>query len=65
MLMHRGWSNYVDSLRDDIWQNHPQIHIVDFNFYDMSVFNKCENSNNVLLAFKGWGNVHPLLKLSP
>lgn len=65
MLMHRGWSNYVDRLRDDIWQNHPQINIVDFNFYDMSVFNKCENSDNVLLAFKGWGNVHPLLKVIP
>ncbi len=32
MLMHRDWSRYVDLLRDDIWKNHPQIHIVDFDF---------------------------------
>lgn len=24
MLMHRGWSRYVDQLRDEIWQNHRQ-----------------------------------------
>lgn len=65
MLMHRGWSNYVDQLRDDIWQNHTQINIVDFDFYDMGIFNKCENSNAVLLAIPGWANVHPLLKVIP
>lgn len=65
MLMHRGWSNYVDRLRDDIWQNHNQINIVDFDFYDMNVFNKCENTDNVLLAIRGWANVHPLLKVIP
>lgn len=65
MLMHRGWSNYVDRLRDDIWQNHSAINIVDFDFYNMNIFNKCENSNNVLLAIKGWANVHPLLKVIP
>ena len=36
LLMHRGWSNYVDRLRDDIWQNHSQINIVDFDFYSMN-----------------------------
>ena len=65
MLMHRGWSNYVDQLRDDIWQNHTQIHIVDFDFYNMSIFNRCENTNDVLLAIQGWANVHPLLKVIP
>ena len=65
MLMHRGWSNYVDQLRDDIWQNHTQIHIVDFDFYSMSIFNRCENTNDVLLAIPGWANVHPLLKVIP
>lgn len=34
MLMRRDWSHYVDLLRDDLWKNHPQIHIVDFDFYD-------------------------------
>lgn len=65
LLMHRGWSHYVDQLRDDLWQHHPQIHIVDFNFYGMDVFNHCENTNDVLLAVPGWANVHPLLKVIP
>ena len=65
MLMRRDWSNYVDRLRDDIWQNHSEIHIVDFEFYSMDVFNRCENSNDVLLAIPGWASVHPLLKVIP
>lgn len=65
LLMHRGWSHYVDGLRDDIWQNHSQIHIVDFDFYSMNVFNRCENSNDMLLAIPGWATVHPLLKVIP
>ena len=65
LLMHRGWSHYVDQLRDDLWQHHPQIHIVDFDFYSMDVFNRCENTNDVLLAIPGWANVHPLLKVIP
>ena len=40
LLMHRGWSHYVDQLRDDLWQNHPKINIVDFEFYSMDVFNR-------------------------
>lgn len=65
LLMHRGWSHYVDRLRDDIWQNHSKIKIVDFDFYSMNIFNRCENSNDVLLAIPGWANVHPLLKVIP
>lgn len=65
MLMRREWSRYVDQLRDELWKNHSQIHIVDFDFYDMNVFNRCENGNDVLLAIPGWANVHPLLKVLP
>lgn len=65
MLMHRGWSGYVDALRDDIWQNHHKIHIVDFDFYNVEVFNRCENSNDLLMAVGKWENVHPLLKIIP
>lgn len=65
LLMHRGWSHYVDQLRDELWQRHPQIHIVDFDFYSMDIFNRCESTNDVLLAIPGWANVHPLLKMIP
>lgn len=65
LLMHRGWSHYVDRLRDDLWKNHPQVEIVDFDFYDVGIFNRCENSNDVLMAISSWANVHPLLKIIP
>lgn len=65
LLMHRGWSHYVDVLRDEIWQYHRKIHIVDFDFYNVDIFNRCENSEDVLLAIPGWASVHPLLKIIP
>lgn len=65
MLMNRNWSHYVDVLRDEIWQNHPLIQIVDFDFYSVEAFNRCQNSNDVLMAVQTWENVHPLLKIIP
>ncbi|MFQ9015346.1 MAG: LysR family transcriptional regulator [Lacrimispora saccharolytica] len=65
MLMRRDWSHYVDLLRGDLWKNHPQIHIVDFDFYDVAAFNQCENNNCVLMAVENWRYVHPLLKILP
>ena len=65
MLIHRGWSHYVDKLRDDLWMNHPQIKIIDFDFYNVSVFNQCESSNDILMAIDSWQSVHPLLKIIP
>lgn len=65
MLMHRGWSKYVDLLRDDLMEHHPEIHVKDFDFYNIEVFNQCENSNDVLLAVKNWESVHPLIRMIP
>ena len=65
MLMKRGWSYYGDKLRDDISENYPQIKIVDFNLYNVEVFNRCENNNGLLLAIKSWENIHPLIKIIP
>lgn len=65
LMMHRDWGRYVDELRDDLWKNHPQIHIVDFDIYSLEIFNRCENSNDVLLCVEPWANVHPLLKVIP
>lgn len=65
LVIKRGWTSCTDRLRDDISSNHPLIHIRDFDFYNLDIFNKCENSNEVLLAFSGWSNVHPMLKVIP
>lgn len=65
LLMKRNWSSYVDRLRDEIWKNHSRINIIDFDFYNMSIFNRCENSNDILLAIPSWANVHPFMKVIP
>lgn len=59
------WSHYIDLLRDDLWTNHYNIHIVDFDFYSLEIFNRCENSNDILIAIENWKTVHPLLKILP
>lgn len=65
LMMHRGWSHYADELRDDIWKNHPQIHITDFDNYNVDIFNRCENGRDVLMVVEIWKDVHPLLKVIP
>lgn len=65
MLMQRGWSYYGDMLREDMLRHHPKIHIVDFELYNVDAFNRCENNNEVLVAFKNWESVHPLIRIIP
>ncbi|MCM1392973.1 MAG: substrate-binding domain-containing protein, partial [Ruminococcus sp.] len=65
LLMKRDWSHYVDMLRDELWKNHHKINIIDFDFYSVDIFNRCENTNDMLLAISGWASIHPLLKVIP
>ena len=65
MILKRGSFSSLDNLREDLWRNHPQINIIDFDFYSLDVFNRCENSNNILIAVDPWKNAHPLLKILP
>ena len=39
--------------------------MVDFDFYSVEVFNRCENSNDILLAVSNWESIHPLMKIIP
>jgi len=65
MLIQRKWNSYVDSLRDDLQRSHKHINIVDFEFYNVNIFNQCENNNALLMTIDVWKNVHPLLKILP
>lgn len=65
MFIRRGWSSYIDKLRNDIEQKYPSINIVEFPFYNVEVFNQCESEGNVLITVDYWKNVHPLLKTIP
>lgn len=55
-----------DFIRNDLEKNHPQIRIEDTpQFYDLSVFNRCAESGNVLLTIECRRDVHPGLVSIP
>jgi DNA-binding transcriptional LysR family regulator len=56
MLIRRGWNIYVDKLRD--FASNEKIKIIDFDFFNLSIFNQCENGNDILMAFES--EVHRL-----
>ena len=60
MMVRRGDSGVNDFLRNDMEKNHPMIRIEDTaQFYDMAVFNRCAETQNVLLTIECWQDVHP------
>ena len=66
MMVKRGDSNVNDFIRNDLEKNHPQIHIEDTpHYYDLSVFNCCAETGNVLLTIECWQDVHPGLVSIP
>ena len=65
MLIKRGWNGYLDAMRDDLWQNHPRIQIVDFDFFSLQVFNQCEREKAAILTIDNWKALHPMLKVLP
>jgi len=65
LLIKHGWCLSTDIMRDEIKRKHSQIHVTDFDFYNVDVFNQCENNKAVLMAIDSWSNVHPLLRIIP
>lgn len=65
MLIRRGWSRQTDAVRNEILTNHPDIGLIDVPFLNIDVFNRCENSGEILIGFSKWANIHPLLRIVP
>lgn len=66
MMVERGDSGLNDLLRNNLEKNHPEINIEDTpHFYDLSVFNRCAETGNVLLTIECWQDVHPGLVSIP
>lgn len=66
MMVKRGDSGVNDFLRNDLEQHHPKIHIEDTPpYYDLSVFNRAAETENVLLTLECWQDVHPGLVSIP
>lgn len=66
MLIKRGESSVLDRMRNEIEEQHPDIHIVDLeNFYDMEVFNTCEQKGFLMEVPDTWTDVHPSIAALP
>ena len=66
MMVKRGDSGVNDFLRNDLEKCHPQIKIEATQpFYDLSVFNRCAETDKVLLTIECWQDVHPALVTIP
>lgn len=66
MMVKEGDSEVNDLIRSDLRKNHPEIRIEDTpQFYDISVFNRCIETGNVLLMLECWQDVHPALVSIP
>ena len=60
MLVKKGSSPVLDSLRFDIENHHPVINIVDTpNFYSIETFNECNRKSILMETLDAWDNVHP------
>jgi DNA-binding transcriptional LysR family regulator len=66
MMVKAGDSGLNDFLRHDLQKNHPEIRIEDTQqFYDLTVFNHCAETDKVLLTIECWQDVHPALVSIP
>lgn len=66
MMVAEGDSGVNDFVRNDLKRNHLAIQIEDTpHFYDISVFNRCAETKNVLLTLECWKDVHPALVTIP
>lgn len=65
MMVKRGDSPVVNRIRAEI-ERHPQIRIEDTpQFYDIEVFNRCAQTQNVMVTLECWSEVHPGLVTIP
>lgn len=66
MMVKEGDSGVNDFLRNDLTRHHAAVKIEDTQqFYDLSVFNRCAETNHVLLTIECWQDVHPGLVSIP
>lgn len=65
-VVNGGNSAVIHDIRDLLKMKHPQIRIKDVpRLYDLDVFNRCEESNTVMLTLEAWADIHPSLVTIP
>lgn len=65
MVITPGYMDTFDEIRKFLNGQAIEVDIVDFPFYDMSVFNRCVKEKSLLLSVGHWEAIHPLVKTVP
>ena len=65
MIVKRGYLGDMDLLRNNLQSLHPSISIVDFDVFNVEIFNQCVHNNILLVADQSWTHVHPLVTIVP
>ena len=66
VMIQPGISPLIDGIREYLVREHQEIQIKDApGYYDIDVFNRCEEGCAVLLTLEGWKDVHPSLVTIP
>lgn len=65
LMVERGDTSYIDVLRNEIEEYHPQIHIQDVPSYDTAVFNQCSILGSAMITISTWADLHPSLVTIP
>lgn len=65
MMVKKGDSDTVDRIRAEL-ERYREVKIEDTpRFYDVEVFNQCEQTGAVLLTLDCWKDVHPSIVTIP
>lgn len=66
LLIKRGKSPVLDRIRDEAEREHPEVKIADLpDFYDMEVFNACEQNGFLMEVPDTWAGAHPSVAALP
>ena len=66
IMLREGMSATLDNVRRELRAGYPEIAIVDSpKYYDLDVFNRCEQEGALLLTLDAWKDVHPALCTIP
>ncbi len=63
LITNRGMTSYVDALRDEIEQKHPQIVLEDEFFYDVECFNHCNTAGISMIGCSMWSDLCQLTSI--
>ena len=61
VLVQKPGNPYIDAARAEIAERAPGVEFIEFPYYDMTVFDRCAMSDEVLLSKEIWRGSHPLL----